>query len=82
LSKNTEDDKITGMIKLFIMLIKLYQRSFGLLFINSCRFTPTCSEYAIAALKKHGLVRGSYLSLKRILKCNPYNKKSGRDPVP
>ncbi|MFA6872373.1 MAG: membrane protein insertion efficiency factor YidD [Bacteroidaceae bacterium] len=47
----------------------------------SCRFTPTCSQYAIEALKKHGPFRGFYLSIRRILRCHPWGG-SGYDPVP
>lgn len=47
----------------------------------SCRYTPTCSRYTIEALKKHGPFKGSYLSAKRILSCNPWGG-SGYDPVP
>lgn len=48
---------------------------------SSCKFTPTCSEYALEALEKHGFLKGMFLTLKRILKCNPFNK-GGYDPVP
>ena len=47
----------------------------------SCRFTPTCSQYAIEAIKKHGPLRGSWLALRRILRCHPWGG-SGYDPVP
>lgn len=47
----------------------------------ACRYTPSCSEYAVQALKKHGPFRGVYLALKRILRCNPWGG-SGYDPVP
>lgn len=47
----------------------------------SCRFTPTCSEYAVQALKKYGLVKGLYLAVRRILRCHPWGG-SGYDPVP
>ncbi len=47
----------------------------------SCRFTPTCSRYAIEALRKYGPVKGSWLAIKRILRCNPWGG-SGYDPVP
>ena len=46
-----------------------------------CRFIPTCSNYAITAIKKHGVIQGSILAIKRILKCHPWNK-GGYDPVP
>ena len=47
----------------------------------SCRFTPTCSQYAIEAIKKHGPLRGSWLALRRIMRCHPWGG-SGYDPVP
>ena len=47
----------------------------------TCRFVPTCSEYAIEALEKHGVVKGSLLTIFRILRCNPFSK-GGYDPVP
>ena len=46
-----------------------------------CRFVPSCSEYGEEAIKKHGPIKGSYLTAKRIFKCNPFGK-SGHDPVP
>ena len=47
----------------------------------SCRYTPTCSEYAVQALKKHGPIKGLYLAVKRLLRCHPWGG-SGYDPVP
>lgn len=69
------------MKKLLIKLIKIYQSIPGQ-FHNSCRFYPTCSNYALEALEKHGAFKGLILIIKRILKCNPFNKKSGIDLVP
>ena len=68
------------LTKLSIKIIKIYQNIPGP-WHNSCRFTPTCSEYAIEALLTYGFLKGWYLSLKRILRCNPLCK-SGYDPVP
>jgi len=65
----------------FIVLVKLYQIFISPLFPSSCRYTPTCSNYTIEALKKHGLIKGGWLSIKRILSCNPWGG-SGHDPVP
>ncbi len=48
---------------------------------NRCRFYPTCSSYALEALQVHGTIKGSYLSLRRLLKCHPFNE-GGIDPVP
>jgi uncharacterized protein len=66
-------------------LLKIYKNSFSfMIFVllgHGCRFTPTCSEYASEALTKHGIVKGSTLSLKRVLRCRP-GTGSGYDPVP
>lgn len=69
------------MKKIIIFLIKFYQ-VLPLHTHSSCRFYPTCSNYAIEALEIHGTVKGSILAFKRILRCNPFNKKSGIDFVP
>ncbi len=66
---------------LLIELIKFYQKFISPLKIKgSCRFYPTCSTYAIDALKKYGLLKGGFMAVKRILKCNPFNS-GGYDPV-
>jgi uncharacterized protein len=62
-------------------LITLYQRLISPLFPPSCRFVPTCSQYAKQAILTHGLARGSYLAARRILRCHPFNP-GGYDPVP
>ncbi len=63
-----------------IKLIKLYQSIPGP-WHNKCRFYPTCSNYAIEAISKYGFIKGWYLAIKRILRCNPLCK-CGYDPVP
>ncbi len=63
-----------------ICLIEFYQKIPGK-FHDSCRFTPTCSHYAIEAYQKYGFFIGTYLTIKRILRCNPWGG-SGYDPVP
>lgn len=68
-------------LMIFILPIKLYQILISPYLPNSCRYTPTCSNYAIEALKKHGVIKGVYLSIRRILSCNPWGG-SGYDPVP
>ena len=62
-------------------LVTLYQRLLSPLFPPSCRFVPTCSQYAKEALLRHGILRGSYLAARRILRCHPLNP-GGYDPVP
>lgn len=69
------------MKQLLISIIKLYQK-IPLKSHSMCKFQPTCSNYAIIAIKEHGCIKGTYLSLKRILRCNPLNKNYGYDPVP
>jgi len=65
----------------FIFLIKGYKLFLSPYLPNSCRFTPTCSQYGIEALQKYGFVKGFILLLKRLFKCHPWGK-SGFDPVP
>ncbi len=67
---------------ILIFLVRVYQKCFsGLKAIPCCRFRPTCSQYAIEALTIHGALKGSWLALKRILRCHPFCK-GGYDPVP
>ena len=68
------------MKKILIKLIKLYQAA-PLLSHYKCRFYPTCSNYAIEALETHGTFNGSFLAIRRILRCHPFGK-SGVDLVP
>ncbi|HWY11390.1 MAG TPA: membrane protein insertion efficiency factor YidD [Bacteroidia bacterium] len=63
-----------------IFFIKFYQLSISPLLPNSCRYTPTCSQYAIDAVNKYGVFKGSWLGLKRILTCHPWGGH-GYDPV-
>ena len=65
----------------FIFTIKIYQFIFSPLIGKNCRYLPTCSEYAIESLKLHGLLRGSFFTIKRILKCHPFGGH-GFDPIP
>ncbi|MCK9211357.1 MAG: membrane protein insertion efficiency factor YidD [Ignavibacteriaceae bacterium] len=68
------------MKHIFIFIIKGYQKAISPLFPPSCRFYPTCSEYAIQALSKYGVFKGSAKATWRILRCNPFNK-GGFDPL-
>jgi putative membrane protein insertion efficiency factor len=69
------------MKKLLIGLIRWYQTHISAHTQSRCRFIPTCSQYAIEALERHGLCKGGLLALWRIFRCNPFGK-SGYDPVP
>ncbi len=69
------------LVWLLSLPVLFYRASISPLFPPCCRFTPTCSQYALEALKKHGPFKGSYLAIRRILRCNPWGG-SGYDPVP
>jgi uncharacterized protein len=65
----------------FILLIKFYQRAISPWLGASCRYTPTCSQYSLLAFKKYGLLKGFWLTIKRIGRCHPWGG-SGYDPIP
>ena len=67
--------------KLFIFLIRWYQLCLSPLHPGCCRYTPTCSSYALQAIERHGAIKGGLLACWRILRCNPFSK-GGYDPVP
>ncbi len=69
---------LTGMM---ILLVRFYQYVISPVLPNSCRYTPTCSAYAIEALKVHGFVKGTILAVARVSRCNPWGGH-GYDPVP
>ncbi|ARB40417.1 membrane protein insertion efficiency factor YidD [Mammaliicoccus sciuri] len=69
------------MKKVFIKLIRLYQRYISPLTPPTCRFQPTCSNYAVEAISEYGVIKGTWLGTKRILKCHPFHP-GGYDPVP
>lgn len=68
-------------MSIMIKIIRGYQ-NFPFRPRGHCRFTPTCSEYTIEAIKEYGSAKGTYIGFKRILRCNPFNKKFGYDPIP
>lgn len=67
--------------QLVMLLIRGYQRFVSPAFPPSCRFTPTCSAYALTSVERYGLFKGGWLALKRIARCHPWNP-GGYDPVP
>lgn len=73
--------KVGDIIKNILLgAVKLYKYAISPLLPDSCRFVPTCSEYSAEAIERYGAVKGSYLSLKRILRCHPFHN-GGYDPV-
>ncbi|MFW5769805.1 MAG: membrane protein insertion efficiency factor YidD [Spirochaetota bacterium] len=73
--------KKSPVAMLFIMLLRIYKLIISPWLPNACRFYPTCSVYAVDAVTKHGAVKGSFLAVKRVLRCNPFFE-GGYDPVP
>jgi uncharacterized protein len=69
------------MTRILVGLIKLYQLVLSPFFGQQCRFTPTCSHFAIESLQKHGVLFGSWLAIKRLSHCHPWHV-GGHDPVP
>jgi putative membrane protein insertion efficiency factor len=69
------------MKRLFIVLIRVWQRTFSVVLPPSCRFTPSCSQYGIEAIQKYGAFKGGWLTIKRIGRCHPFHP-GGYDPVP
>lgn len=75
-------NKITKLtVWLMLLPVKFYRRFITPLTPPACRFTPTCSEYAVEALQKYGPIKGSWLAIRRLLRCRP-GGGSGYDPVP
>ena len=70
-----------GLAAIMIGFIKLYQWTLSPLIGRACRYTPTCSNYGLEAIRKYGPFKGGWLTLKRVLSCNPWGG-SGYDPVP
>lgn len=70
------------MKNFLVSIIRFYQKWISPLKPPTCRFVPTCSNYAITAIQKYGVFRGSILTTKRLLRCHPFHKGEYYDPVP
>jgi putative membrane protein insertion efficiency factor len=68
-------------MKLLQFGLRMYRRFLSPMLPHSCRFVPTCSEYAMDAIERHGALRGSFLAVRRLLRCQPF-ARAGYDPVP
>jgi len=69
-------------VKAALAALRIYKVYFSILFAGSCRFEPTCSRYAYEAIERFGVMRGSWMGFKRLLRCQPLSRKFGYDPVP
>ena len=70
------------MKQLLLSLIRFYQRHISPAFPRRCRFTPTCSQYAVEAIEKYGVLKGGFLAFRRFMRCHPFYKGDPYDPVP
>ena len=70
------------MKRLFLALIRFYQKQISPCFPPRCRYYPTCSAYAFEAIEKYGLLKGGWLAFKRFMRCHPFSKHDYYDPVP
>jgi len=69
-------------VRVALLALRFYKTYLSILFAGSCRFEPTCSRYAYEAIERFGVARGTWLGLKRLLRCHPLSHKFGYDPVP
>ena len=70
------------MKRLLLALVRFYRRNISPLKPPCCRYTPTCSQYALEAISRYGAMRGGWLAFKRLMRCNPFYKGDYFDPVP
>ena len=77
-----DSQQLSLAVRLLSYPVKFYRHFISPLLPPSCRFTPTCSQYALEALRVHGALKGSWLTIWRLLRCNPFNRHVGYDPVP
>ena len=75
------ETRLTALQRAALLLIRVYKLAFSPLFAGSCRFLPSCSDYAAEAIRCHGVMRGGYLAANRLARCHPF-ATHGVDPVP
>jgi uncharacterized protein len=75
-------DRQSAPVKAALAALRIYKVYLSALFAGSCRFEPTCSMYTYGAIERFGVMRGSWMGLKRLLRCHPLSRKFGYDPVP
>jgi putative membrane protein insertion efficiency factor len=82
-SGEKEGDRLKSVpLKAALAALRIYKVYLSILFAGSCRFEPTCSMYMYEAIERFGVMRGSWMGLKRLLRCQPLSRKFGYDPVP
>ena len=83
-SRQVEEDRRESAlpVRMALLALRFYKEYLSILFAGSCRFEPTCSQYAYEAIERFGVARGVWLGMKRLLRCQPLSRKFGYDPVP
>jgi uncharacterized protein len=81
-ARNIQNERGETAAHVGLMALRFYKAYLSLLFAGNCRFVPSCSQYSYEAVERFGLARGSWLTLKRLLRCHPFSGKFGFDPVP
>jgi uncharacterized protein len=79
---STAQIKKSAGVRVALFALSFYKSYLSMLFAGSCRFEPTCSRYAYEAIERFGVMRGSWLGMRRLLRCQPLSRKFGYDPVP
>ena len=79
-STRTQHTLTEAPARIIVILIRVYQKTVSRILPPTCRFAPSCSEYAAQAVARHGVLRGSWRALRRVLKCHPFHS-GGYDPV-
>lgn len=80
--KSVAPEQVGLPARVGLMALSFYKAYLSVLFAGQCRFVPSCSQYSYEAVERFGLARGSWLTLKRLLRCHPFSGKFGFDPVP
>jgi uncharacterized protein len=74
--------RVGAAARVGLMALRFYKAYLSVLFAGQCRFVPSCSQYSYEAVERFGLARGSWLTLRRLMRCHPFSGKFGFDPVP
>src|SRR5215472_15516022 len=81
-SDASQSSHSSAAVRAALFALRFYKSYLSILMAGSCRFEPTCSRYAYEAIERFGVLRGTWLGLKRLLRCHPLSRKFGYDPVP
>ena len=81
-ARDQKSDSQSAAVRVALLALRFYKSYLSILFAGSCRFEPTCSRYAYEAIERFGVLRGTWLGMQRLMRCQPLSRKFGYDPVP